>query len=250
MSAFLSAAAARYLDEKRPSWPLLKRLLVASLTTPVAYSAFLLLIALPVAMLTLSDRARALKNLPSYLREAILIPDINLWICGAICVAILGCFGGSPSAHRLTSRRGSVFLVVISVVAQSAILAPMAMEFWLRTGRIAFPFMMWLCALGFLVGGLPLAGLQIVSLRQGGAPSLRRAQRFIPAYAMLIAGGGYLWHGLIAERPGGWSAWLLTTSALTGVMIGWFNGRRALHVAELRRFALQQPNNQNIHRSS
>jgi hypothetical protein len=240
MAAYFTALTAGFLDNRRPHWPLFQKLIVASLAMPAIYSGFLLLIALPIATFGASDRDRALAKVPSYLHEAVLIPALKLWLCGAVSAALLGCFRARSSQGSSTSPFGRLFLTFICVVALSAIIVPMGMHYWIGTGHISPVFLLFFMALAFLTSGLPLAVLQLISLRRHGLEGLRQIRVFFPAFGVLVAAGGYIWHGAIAERPGAWAAWPLTLSALAGVLVAWLNGQRALRVGEAKRIQVLQ----------
>jgi hypothetical protein len=234
IAAFFTAAAARLLDQKRSTWPLLRRLVLASLAMPTIYLGCLLAIAAFLAATNKRDRAGLLHRFPAYLREVLLMPALKLWICGAICAAILGYFSGPPGERQLTSRGGRVLLVLISVIALSAIMVPSGLEYWVRTGHMANVFVLFFMAFAFRAGGLPLAIMQMVSLRRHGLDGLRQMRTFTPGFGVLVAAGGFIWHGSIATRPGAWASWLLTASALAGVLVAWLNGQRALRAGEER----------------
>jgi hypothetical protein len=232
-AAAFTAAAAKFLDARFPSRPLWQRLVLASLTLPLAWTAFNLII-FPVVALSLPDRSRVVRMLPAYLHEVILRPGLNLWICGAICAAFLGYYRHRTASGSETSQGARYLLLTFFFLSSMAVVMPIGMEVWFDTGRVGAKFALAAIDLALLVGAIPVIAVGFTFLQHSGVAGFRVIHPFAAAYATMIAGSGLLWHRAMASHAGASAVWLLMGAALFGVFGAWLIGLYALRVGEAR----------------
>lgn len=116
-----TAFSAGILDKLRPAWPLSRRLILASLTTPVGWLVFQVVILRAVFK---DQRAQAglVRLWPSYLQEVVFEPALKLWVCSAVCAAFLWHTRPGSNAYSRNSRLGYLGLHALFLGCAAAIL--------------------------------------------------------------------------------------------------------------------------------
>jgi hypothetical protein len=230
-----TAASARLLDSLKPEWAAWQRFVLASLGTPVAWIGFQAVI-LPLILTDPEAHAGFLRQWPLYLREVVLTPASKLWVCGALCSGFLAWRQSRSGDRPFANALAELSLFHFGGLCAVAIVLPLAMEYWIETGRISGTFAFFVIACAFFVGFIPVAVAALLLLRLAGAAGLARfGKPVIGLYALLIAWRGYAWHNLVAGRAGASAVIAVEVAALVGVFAGWFAVRRAIEISTNRR---------------
>jgi hypothetical protein len=110
----------------------------------------------------------------------------------------------------------------------AAILLPIGMEQWIKTGQIGARLVLTAVACAFFAGNVPVVAVAFGLLYATGAAGLRRlGEGFAAIYALAIASAGLAWHSAVARDAGASAIFAVTASALFGVFTGWMVIRRA-----------------------
>jgi hypothetical protein len=230
-ASFFTAIGDRFLATKLPGWPLGRRLALASLATPTAWIASQALV-LAIILPQPSVYTGLMSKWPLYLQDVLIGIALKLWICGAICAAVLACYRNVARDPQLSQGQARAGLLNIGGALAAAILLPPALDHWIESGQLGGAFVLFVMAWAFLLGGLPIAAAALALLRLAGQAGLRRFGEPIAAiYAAVVAWRGYAWHSAVLGRPGASAVILVEFCAFAGVLTAWFAIRRANHVA-------------------
>jgi hypothetical protein len=227
VASVLTVAGSWLVDRFRPGLPPALWFLIVSLSTPLAWIALQGVI-LSVILRNPAVSAGFARKWPLYLEEVLFGIALKLWLCGAVCAAVLAFFrrrsDDDPSGWALAQWGG---LQAGGAIA-AAILVPSSMEYWIDNGNLNPRFLLVTLAYSFLVGLVPVIVAGLAILRVGGNVAVRRyAEPMIALYAAAILWRGYLWHQAVVNYPGSWAVIAVQICALCGVFVGWGAVRRA-----------------------
>jgi hypothetical protein len=230
-ASFFTAVGDRFLARKLPDCPLGRRLALASLAAPAAWIAFQAL-TLTIILPQPGVYAGLMSKWPLYLQDVLFGIALKLWICGAICAAVLACYRKVAGDPQVSQRQARVGLLNIGGALAAAILLPLALDYWIETGQLSGAFVLFVMAWAYLLGGLPIAAAALALLRLAGPAGLRRFGEPIAAvYWAVVAWRGYTWHSAVVGRPGASAVILVEFCAFAGVHMAWFAIRRANRAA-------------------
>lgn len=227
IASFFTALGDRFLAKRLPDWTLGRRLMLASLAMPLvwtAFQAFTLAIILPQP----GVYAGLMSKWPLYLRDVLFGIAFKLWICGAICAAVLACYRNGKRDPETTEREARVGLLNIGGAIGAAILLPPALDHWIQSGNLSGPFVLFVMGWAYLGGALPIVATALALLRFKGADGLRRyGEPVAGIYAVVVAWRGYVWHSAVAAQPGASAITVVEICVFCGVLSAWFVVRRA-----------------------
>jgi hypothetical protein len=234
-AALVTAIGARLLDRMRADWPLSRRLILASLATPLGWIAFQGMI-LPFVVSDPKAHAGFMRRWPLYLQDVVLTPALGLWVCGLFCAAVLAYFQTRPTNDHGTTMRGQRWLLRLCGACAAGIVLPIAMEVWIDTGQISGRFALFVLLSAFFAGLMPVIAASWILLRVTGATGVRRfGEPVVALYAITIAWRGYVWHDGAASRPGASAITAAEICALVGVFLGWLAIHRDIRASAFDR---------------
>src|SRR5690348_3654022 len=172
-ASFFTAVGDRFLARKLPDCPLGRRLALASLAAPAAWIAFQAL-TLTIILPQPGVYAGLMSKWPLYLQDVLFGIALKLWICGAICAAVLACYRKVAGDPQVSQRQAQLGLLNIGGALAAAILLPLALDYWIETGQLSGAFVLFVMAWAYLLGGLPIAAAALALLRLAGPAGLRR----------------------------------------------------------------------------
>jgi len=220
-AAFCGAICARILDSRWPDLSTLTRLFLVSLAPVLVWVAFQALI-LPIILSDPAAHAGFVRQWRLYLWEVVLKQALKLWACGIFCAVLMVFFRGQSQDRqdRFPEQRA---LVRLSGACATAVVLPLAMEFWIENGRLAGSFAFFVIACAFFVGLLPVLAAARALLHTKSADGLRRfGQPIATMYGLAILWRGYTWHNAVANQPGASAVVAAEIAALLGVCVGWW----------------------------
>jgi hypothetical protein len=231
VASMFTLVGARLVERAGWHLPLPLWFFVVSVSSPLAWfllQAFVLGIILPDAHL----RAGLVHNWPSYVRDVLFGIGLKLWVCGALCTAGLAFFRRRFNESPERDARAQHALWLAGGAVASAIILPMAMDYWIQNGRLSGPFASFTLACAFVIGVAPLTGISLGLLRMGGTRiHLRYAEPSAAFCGIIIVVCGYVWHHAVVTRPGAYAVIAVEICALVGVFVAWFAIRRGNRAA-------------------
>jgi hypothetical protein len=120
MACLVTVLMAIRLDRAKLKLPMGLWFAVVSLTLPLIWFA-LQAVALKSILLDPKAHAKFVGNWPLYLREVVIPYAIELWLCGALCTAVLAYFRRSPDGRR-SEAVAQLWMLNASGVMAAAIL--------------------------------------------------------------------------------------------------------------------------------